>query len=143
MSSNWRQPTVEDWESCASDTTDTTDTPTTPPPKYSSFQILDNVGPGSSNVLQLGNVQGHREIDLEHCQVQSVMPGPTWYGKIFNRIPVKKISGYITPGNIALFIGISFIGFIVLCLAISIAVLFWNIAATVVVHRVRIPSNDD
>ena len=142
MSSNWRRPTVEDWESCASDTADTTDTPTTPPPKYS-FQILDNVGPGGSNVLQLGNIQGHREIDLENCQGQSAMPGPAWYGKIFNRIPVKKISGYITPGNIAIFIGISFIGFLFLCLAIVIAVLFWNMVVVVVANRARFPSKDD
>ncbi|KFY36680.1 hypothetical protein V495_07683 [Pseudogymnoascus sp. VKM F-4514 (FW-929)] len=141
-SSNWRPPTVEDgWESCASDTTDPTNTPIMPPPKYSSFQIIDSVGVGSSCALQLG--QGQRENGLENGHAQSATHGPTWHKKVFSRIPVKKISSYITLGNIAIFIGISFVGFLFLCLAIVIAVLCWNMVVVVIANRARFPSKDD
>lgn len=67
------------WESCPSEMTNT---PITPPPKYSSFQMADNIGTESINTLQQESLQSENQIDLENGQ--SATPGSSWHGEDFH-----------------------------------------------------------
>ncbi|OBT78047.1 hypothetical protein VF21_03146 [Pseudogymnoascus sp. 05NY08] len=147
-SSNRRSSTVEyDWESC---TSEMTNTPITPPPKYSSFQMVNNIGTESINTLQQENLQSESQIDLENGQLQSAKPGSSWHGKIcipvkrlYNRIPVKKICGHITLTNVGKCIGIAILVFLGLSGVVVGVVLVWDLVVYVVVNRARVCSKTD
>lgn len=130
----------DDWEPCASETTNA---PTTPPPKYSSFQMADNIGTGSSSTLQQENPQSECQIDLENGHLQSATPGLSWFGRICNRIPVKNICSHITPKNIAKWIGIAILGFLGLSAVVVGVVLVWDLVVYVVINRSRVCSKTD
>ncbi|KFY16015.1 hypothetical protein V491_05469 [Pseudogymnoascus sp. VKM F-3775] len=107
LSSNWRQPTVdEDWDSCPSETTNNS---TTPPPKYSSLNVADNIGAGSNSTFRQEYLQDQRNMDLETGHIQPANTPLGWYTqicnripvrKIFNNIPIKQICSYMTLENI-------------------------------------------
>lgn len=105
--------------------------------------MIDNPGTGSNNTPSQENLQEQLETDLESGELPSPKPSLSWYKKIYNRIPVKKIRSHITLEKIGSIIGLAILGFLGLSFIVVGVVLVWDLVVYVIVNRGKVCTKSD